>query len=54
MEKKLYITPHTDTFELKIESLLVNESMDMNSEKNVTSDDAVFSRSSRGIWDTEE
>lgn len=54
MKQKQYKTPTVNIVEIKIEKLLGNESLGVNNNKTVTSDNDVFSRSGHSNWDDSE
>lgn len=53
MKKKQYIAPTTMLVPVKTESLLVSESMQVDSTHTVTDDNQVFSRRGNG-WEEDE
>lgn len=54
MKQKQYKTPTVNIVEIKIQSLLGSESLGVNNNKTVTSDESVFSRSGNSNWDDSE
>ena len=53
MDKKKYIIPTSIVVKLKIESLLVNESMGVDSSHTVTNNNQVYSRRGKSFDDDE-